>query len=72
MTTAEALRQAARQLERVSDTARLDAELLMAHVLGVQRSDMVLRHMLDVAPGAFAALVNRRAQHEPVATSSAP
>ena len=66
-TIAEALRAAAQRLAVTSDTARLDAELLMAHVLGVSRSDLLLRHMGAPAPSAFAALVERRAAHEPVA-----
>jgi release factor glutamine methyltransferase len=64
---AEALREAARRLEAVSDTARLDAELLMAEALGVSRSEMLLRHMQDQAPAAFDALIGRRERHEPVA-----
>src|SRR6188768_2363973 len=67
MTVAEALREAAARLASTSDTARLDTELLMAHALGVSRSDMLLRHMGDPAPEGFAGLVERRAQHEPVA-----
>ena len=67
MTVADALREAARQLAARSDTARLDAELLMAHALGVSRSDMLLRHMQEPEPASFAALVERRAGHEPVA-----
>lgn len=64
---AQALRQATQQLTQTSDTARLDAELLMAHALGVSRSDMLLRQMDAAAPETFAALVDRRARHEPVA-----
>lgn len=67
MTIADAIRQAADQLAAISDTARLDAELLMAHALGVTRSDMLLRAMQDEAPEDFVALVERRARHEPVA-----
>ena len=49
-----------------SATARLDAELLLAHALGIERSALLLD--LDrPAPPAFAALVERRAAHEPVA-----
>ena len=66
-TVAEALRHAAARLAATSDTARLDAELLMAEALGCSRSDMLLRHMGDEAPARFAALVERRARHEPVA-----
>ncbi len=66
-TVAEALREAARRLEAVSDTARLDAELLMAEALGVTRSDLLLRRTGDPVPGGFEALVARREQHEPIA-----
>lgn len=62
-----ALREATTQLAATSDTARLDAEVLMAHALRVSRSDLLLRHMRDEAPAAFAALVERRLGHEPVA-----
>ena len=67
MTVAGAIRAAAERLADTSDTARLDAEWLMAHTLGVTRSDLLLRHMSDSAPDGFTALVERRAAHEPVA-----
>ncbi len=67
MTVADAIRAAADRLAATSDTARLDAELLMAHALGLTRSDMLLRVMREPAPEAFAALIERRAAHEPVA-----
>ncbi len=62
-----AIRQAAARLAATSDTARLDAELLMAQALGVTRSDLLLRHMRDPEPSGFAGLVDRRAHNEPVA-----
>ncbi|MEL7688562.1 peptide chain release factor N(5)-glutamine methyltransferase [Citromicrobium bathyomarinum] len=64
---ADAIREAATRLSATSDTARLDAELLMAHALGISRSDMLLRGMRDPAPQGFEALVARRIAHEPVA-----
>lgn len=67
MTVAEALREATRLLEATSDTARLDAELLMAHAVGVTRSGLLLRRMGDPSPEGFFELVARRARHEPVA-----
>ncbi len=67
MTVGEAIRAAAEALVPVSDTARLDAELLMAHLFGVTRSELLLRHMRDPAPPGFPALTERRATHEPVA-----
>ncbi len=67
MSVALALRDAATRLAAGSDTARLDAEVLMAHALGVTRSELLLRHMLDAAPATFAGLIERRLGHEPVA-----
>jgi len=63
----EAIRSAAKQLEATSDTARLDAELLMAYALGVSRSDMLIRMMDEPGPPEFFRLIGRRAKHEPVA-----
>jgi release factor glutamine methyltransferase len=64
---ATALAQAAHTLAATSETPRLDAELLMAHALEMERSDVLLR-MRDLAvPPEFAALVQRRAAQEPVA-----
>lgn len=67
MTVGEALRDAAARLAATSDSARLDAELLMAHALGTARSDMLLKHQRDAAPDGFGQLVGRRLRHEPVA-----
>ena len=59
MTVAEAIRIAAERLAP-GDTARFDAELLMAHALEMSRSDMLLRAMRDPAPAAFSQLIERR------------
>jgi release factor glutamine methyltransferase len=67
MTVSEAIRAAAASLAATSDTARLDAELLMAHALGLSRSDMLLKAMRNPAPEGFRAMITRRAAHEPVA-----
>jgi len=67
MTIAEALREATQTLARVSDTPRLDAELLMAHTFGISRSTLLLNRMRDDVPAAFAALIARRSAHEPMA-----
>jgi len=67
VTIAQAIRAAAQRLAAITDTARLDAELLMAHALGISRSQMLLRAMQNPAPAGFDALVDRRAEHEPVA-----
>ena len=65
MTVRAAIAAAAARIE--SATPRLDAELLMAHALGVSREAMLLSRLDDSAPEGFAALVERRIAHEPVA-----
>lgn len=67
MSVAEAIREASTRLSQTSDTARLDAELLMAHALGVSRSELLLRSMQANVPEGFERLITRRASHEPVA-----
>ena len=67
MTISDALRSAASILAQTSDTPRLDAELLMTYAIGTSRSELLLRHMGDAAPEAFAPLLARRQRHEPVA-----
>jgi release factor glutamine methyltransferase len=62
-----AVADAARLLDGISETPRLDAELLMAHTLGVAREALILRHLDDAVPDAFAALIARRSAHEPLA-----
>ncbi|MFN2260395.1 MAG: peptide chain release factor N(5)-glutamine methyltransferase [Parasphingopyxis sp.] len=63
----QTLREAAERLAPVTDTPRLDAETLMAHALGVEREEMLLSHLEQPAPEGFAALLDRRLAHEPVA-----
>jgi release factor glutamine methyltransferase len=67
MRVREALAAAAAQLAAVSDTPRLDAELLMAHALGVERETVLLDRMDEVVPADFDALLARRLAYEPVA-----
>lgn len=66
-TVAQAIRAASEELGARTDSARLDAELLMAHALGVSRSTMFLQRMGDAVPAAYTDYVARRAAHEPVA-----
>jgi release factor glutamine methyltransferase len=54
-------------LTAVSDTPRLDAEILMAHALGITREALLLSHLDAPFPPTFAALLARRLRHEPVA-----
>lgn len=61
------LRVAANILKSVSDTPRLDAELLLAHALGVERDALLLDpHRFEV-PESYADLIARRLGHEPLA-----
>lgn len=62
-----ALNVATERLSSVSPTARLDAELIMAHALGVSRQDLLLKHLDDPEPAGFAPLLDRRLTLEPVA-----
>ena len=59
--------EAAGAFASLSETPRLDAELLMAHALGTTREALLLRHLDDPAPADFALLVTRRLNHEPIA-----
>lgn len=63
----EALRAASRALGEASDTPRLDAELLLAHALGIEREGLLLGPPDRPVPPGFGALVERRAAGEPLA-----
>ena len=67
MSLRDALNEATQRLASVSDTPRLDAELLMAHALGLSREALLLGSRDAPAPAGFDALVDRRAAHEPIA-----
>ena len=64
---AESLRTATNLLTGISDTPRLDAELLMAHALGVERQDVLLDPARYDVPDLYAHLIARRMAHEPIA-----
>ncbi|SIN59966.1 release factor glutamine methyltransferase [Parasphingorhabdus marina DSM 22363] len=64
---ASGLRAAAQALEDLSDTPRLDAELLMAHALGITREALLLDLPCLPEPDGFATLLERRIAREPVA-----
>ncbi len=66
-TVSAALRDAAAALSPISDSPRLDAELLMAHALAMDRGDMLMRARDLTVPDAFAGYLARRKAHEPVA-----
>jgi release factor glutamine methyltransferase len=62
-----ALNRATQQLTATSDTPRLDAELLMAHALGIERDTLLLSKQEGAVPAAFFEFVGRRKSGEPVA-----
>ncbi len=64
---ARALADAARQLEKNSDTARLDSELLMAEALHIDRDRLILSPPDRQVPKRFWDMVERRKAGEPVA-----
>ena len=67
MGAAEAIRLAAASLAVGSYTPRLDAEILMAHALGLSRERLLLNLRDAETPDGFEALVARRLAGEPVA-----
>lgn len=62
-----ALADAARQLSDTSDTARLDAELLMAEALHIDRDRLLLAPPDRAVPKRFWSMVGRRSKGEPIA-----
>jgi release factor glutamine methyltransferase len=71
VTVADLLAEAAAQLERAGvETPQVDAELLLAHVLGVTRTELQLdrtRELTDEQAAQTRAYVERRAAREPLA-----
>jgi len=66
----ELLADATTRLAVVSDSARLDAQVLLAHVLDCERSALITREnepVTGAAAGTFHALLARRQRGEPVA-----
>ena len=64
---ADNIRTAANLLTGISDTPRLDAELVMAHALGVDRQQVLLDPARYEVPELYAHLIARRMAHEPIA-----
>jgi release factor glutamine methyltransferase len=64
---ARALADAARQLSETSDTSRLDAELLMAEALHIDRDRLILSPPDREVPKRFWSMIKRRTKGEPIA-----
>ena len=70
LTLGDALRRATEHLGKTSETARLDAELLLAHSLGRERIELYTDFDRPLSEGeldGYRELVARRARREPVA-----
>lgn len=62
-----ALSRSTEQFGSISDTPRLDAELLMAAALGIGRDRLILDEPRGKVPGKFPGYVERRLAGEPIA-----
>ena len=62
-----ALAEAARRLSKGSDTAHLDAELLLAEAYGIDRDRLLLKPPAGPVPERYWTMVERREAGEPVA-----
>lgn len=67
MTVAAYLAQAKEQLKPITETPRLEAELLLSHALGVTRSSLLARLQEPVETTQAEPLLARRLNHEPLA-----
>jgi release factor glutamine methyltransferase len=66
-TLAERLAQAAERLATVTETPRLDAEILLAHALRTDRAKLLAQLRESVDAPEFEGLLERRLNHEPLA-----
>ncbi len=64
---ADLLAAAAARLESVTETPRLDAEILLAHAMNLSRAQLLAGLREEAAPGNFEELLNRRLDAEPIA-----
>jgi release factor glutamine methyltransferase len=66
-TLAQRLADATKRLASVTETPRLDAEILLAHALGMSRSQLLARLSDRPDVSRFGELVERRLAYEPLA-----
>jgi release factor glutamine methyltransferase len=67
MSVRSTLTAATNSLTAITETPRLDAELLMAEALRVDRNTLLMHHLDSPVPDDFAPLLERRLAREPVA-----
>ncbi len=66
-TVAEVIAGAATRLESVTETPRLDAEILLAHAMKVSRAHLLASLHDEAAPGDFEELLKHRLKAQPIA-----
>ncbi|HDP33760.1 MAG TPA: peptide chain release factor N(5)-glutamine methyltransferase, partial [Candidatus Hydrogenedentes bacterium] len=66
-TVADCIARMSARLAPITDTPRLEAEMLLAHALGVSRASLLARLREPVDARAAARLLARRLDHEPLA-----
>ena len=66
-TVAEVIADATARLESVTETPRLDAEILLAHAMKISRAHLLASLRDEAAPGAFEELLKRRLDAQPIA-----
>jgi len=64
---ADLLADAAARLGSVTETPRLDAEILLMHAMNISRAQLLERLREEAPPGNFEELLNRRLDAEPIA-----
>ena len=66
-TIAEVIADATARLESVTETPRLDAEILLAHAMKVSRAHLLASLHDEAAPGEFEKLLKQRIDAQPIA-----
>jgi release factor glutamine methyltransferase len=66
-TVAQALRDAAARLDGIADNPRLEARLLLAHVLGLSQNALIRDPLRPIDTIGFETMLARRTTHEPLA-----
>ena len=64
---ADVLADASARLESLTETPRVDAEILLAHAMNVNRAQLLASLKEEASPGNFEAFLNRRLDAEPIA-----
>ena len=66
-TVAELLRESSGRLAAITETPRLDAEILLSHAMSLSRARLLASLQDEASPGDFEVLLQRRLNAEPIA-----